>query len=201
MRKPRSSRRYRPARRQLDLPPPKLDREIAQALQPLINRPAIATADIITRIGSERILLVIAAAAWAASRLQADRKRREAASHVLTSLATASLFDHLSKHVFARQRPFLSLPDRERRQVPVSKGPYDSFLSGHAVHVGALAAALSRIWPEWRAPIWIGSGALAATRLYLFAHWFTDVAAGLLVGVGIEKANWAARRAVKSARR
>jgi undecaprenyl-diphosphatase len=63
----------------------------------------------------------------------------------------------------------------------------DSFPSGHALHLGALAAALARTASTPTASIgWVLAFVLASTRLLLLAHYLTDVAAGLVLGAGLE---------------
>lgn len=76
-----------------------------------------------------------------------------------------------------------------RRGVPRSGKPRNAFPSGHAVHIGAIAAALSRwVRPKWRPTVWAVALGLSATRLVVLAHWLTDVAAGLAIGIGLEAA-------------
>jgi membrane-associated phospholipid phosphatase len=59
----------------------------------------------------------------------------------------------------------------------------DSFPSGHALQVGALAASLHNASsPSTRLLIWPTAVALASTRVLLLAHYVTDIAAGLVLG-------------------
>jgi membrane-associated phospholipid phosphatase len=41
--------------------------------------------------------------------------------------------------------------------------------------------------PRYRNAIWGIGAALVTTRVVLLAHWFTDVVAGLALGVGVER--------------
>jgi membrane-associated phospholipid phosphatase len=63
-----------------------------------------------------------------------------------------------------------------------------SFPSRHAVHVGALAGALTRMRPQSFWSIWTAAFILAGTRVVLLAHHVTDVVAGLLLGLAINSA-------------
>lgn len=60
-----------------------------------------------------------------------------------------------------------------------------SFPSSHAANAAAAASVLSRRWRR----LWPVFAALAAlvgfSRMFLDRHWFTDVAAGALIGVGL----------------
>jgi membrane-associated phospholipid phosphatase len=62
------------------------------------------------------------------------------------------------------------------------------FPSGHALHIGAIAGPLLRVVPRSaRAAVGAGLLALAATRIWLLAHYASDVTAGLLLGAGVGK--------------
>jgi undecaprenyl-diphosphatase len=106
---------------------------------------------------------------------------------MLCSLASAAL-PHVLKRIFDRKRPDRTVVHGHRRGIPRSGNPYDSFPSGHAVHIGALATAISgMVSPQLRLAVWTPAMALAATRLVLFAHYPSDVAIGLTIGIGLER--------------
>lgn len=76
----------------------------------------------------------------------------------------------------------------QRRGVPRSGNAWDSFPSGHAVHIGAIAGPLSSLAPAWLSPIvWPFAAALAATRALLLAHYPSDVGAGLALGFLLDR--------------
>ena len=76
-----------------------------------------------------------------------------------------------------------------RHGIPRSGNAWDSFPSGHAVHLGAAAGPLRALVPRrFRRWVWPALMSLAATRLGLLAHYPSDVAAGLLIGVALETA-------------
>lgn len=54
------------------------------------------------------------------------------------------------------------------------------------MHVGALASAMSWLYPQWKSPVWAIGGVLAATRSVVLAHWASDVVVGLGAGVLVE---------------
>ena len=74
-----------------------------------------------------------------------------------------------------------------RHGIPRSGKAYDAFPSGHAMHVGAIASALSWVSPKSAPLAWSLGGLVAATRIVLLAHWMTDVLAGLAMGVVVER--------------
>jgi undecaprenyl-diphosphatase len=77
--------------------------------------------------------------------------------------------------------------DADRRGIQTSGKPHDAFPSGHAVHLGAVASALSWLYPDKRLLFWGGAGAIGLTRIAVLAHWASDVAAGLILGAATEK--------------
>jgi undecaprenyl-diphosphatase len=104
-------------------------------------------------------------------------------------MVIAAATPHVAKRVVNRTRPDRTVVGIRRHGIPRSGNAHDSFPSGHAVHLAALAAALMRIVPgRWRRVVWPVALSLAATRLGLLAHYPTDVAAGLALGIGIERA-------------
>src|SRR3569623_3383835 len=103
-------------------------------------------------------------------------RQRDAANYMLLNVAVSAAIPHEIKWFVDQERP-----DRRvhglRHGIPKSGKAKDAFPSGHAVHVGALAAAVSQFFPRWKSLIWTAGRGLAATRVVLLAHWTTDVLA------------------------
>jgi membrane-associated phospholipid phosphatase len=109
------------------------------------------------------------------------RRWRYFAAWILT-WAVAEIGLQLAKDFFKRSRPPFPL-------VPVSSY---SFPSGHAVATASIAVALvlalMHAGPERRKYEVLAAAAafvMALSRVYLNAHWFSDVVAGVLLGTGI----------------
>ena len=104
----------------------------------------------------------------------------------IAAIATAALLaegsTRLIKDLVGRSRPFEALKDPAVR---VLFNPPDSFSfpSGHAATAFAFAVLLNRLYPKARL-IWLYPVAawICLTRLYVGAHFLTDVAAGALIG-------------------
>ena len=168
------------------LAPTKLDKRVARAVarhaSPAVERPA----RLLTWAADEHVLLAISAALWLASRDGDDHARRQA-DHLLLSVGATAILPHLLKRVIDQERPDRRMIHGRRHGIPRSGNPYDAFPSGHAMHVGAVASAVSWASPKSAPVAWGLAGLVAATRIVLLAHWTTDVVAGLVMGTLVER--------------
>ena len=173
----------------IHIPPSDLDVLVAAAAADSARPSLERTLRVLIWLGDEKLLLAGAALSWAYVHLGADdREMQRAADEMLCAVALAGVVPHLCKRLFARERPDRTRLRRRGRGIPKSGNAWDSFPSGHAVHVGALAPAVARLVPaEVRPLVWPAALALAGTRLLLLAHYLSDVLAGLALGVVINK--------------
>jgi len=108
-----------------------------------------------------------------------------------TDRSTESVAEFLTwgadEHMFDQERPDRRTFLGHWRGVPFSGERLDAFPSGHAVHVGALASAASRLPAKQRNLAWAVGAGLVLTRVVLLAHWASDVVAGLAVGAVLER--------------
>jgi undecaprenyl-diphosphatase len=172
--------------REISLPPAAADRTIAR-FAARHTTPGIQKAvRVITCAADEHLVCAAAVAAWMLSRLT-NRPERAVTDHLLATVAASAALPHLIKKMVDQERPDRCMVGVDRRGVETSGKPRDAFPSGHGVHIGAVASALSWMYPR-RAPlIWAIGGTLAASRVAVLAHWPTDVLAGLAMGVAVEK--------------
>lgn len=109
------------------------------------------------------------------------KKYRPAGAAVLLSLLLMIVLgDGLLKHAVMRLRPCLDYP-WVPLAVPVPSGY--SFPSGHSFCSFAAATALFRYHRRWGIGALVLAAAIAFSRLYLFVHYPSDVAAGAIFGV------------------
>jgi membrane-associated phospholipid phosphatase len=156
-------------------------RAIAHRATPAVERPLRSA----TVLADERLLLTVAVGTWLVTRA-ASRRWRRVSNHILLTTLITSLLPHALKHVLAQERPDRLEVGLRRHGIPKSGKALDAFPSGHAVHMGALAAAISRAWPQYAAGAWSGGALVGLTRVALLAHWTSDVLAGGALGVGVE---------------
>jgi PAP2 superfamily len=171
----------------ISIPPTREDREIAlfaaQHTTPAIQECARA----VSWAADEHVLSAISVAIWILSRNR-DRKQRILADHLLATVAVSTALPHLLKQIVDQERPDRCMVGTDRHGVQTSGKPRDAFPSGHALHVGAIASALSWFYPKQAPVIWALSGGLAATRVAVLAHWASDVLVGMALGAGVERA-------------
>jgi undecaprenyl-diphosphatase len=163
-----------------------LDRRVAKAVarnaSPAVERPA----RLLTWAADEHVLYVVAGALWLAARAGDARERRQT-DHLALSVVTTAILPHLLKRLIDQERPDRSMVHGRRHGIPRSGKAYDAFPSGHAMHVGAVASAVSWADPKWAPIAWGLGGLIAATRIVVLAHWMTDVLAGLAMGALVER--------------
>jgi undecaprenyl-diphosphatase len=168
------------------VPPTSTDVAIANAIAARTGRPAERVAKTLTWGADEHILCALAGAWWIYCRNR-DPDRRRASDHILLTTAVATALPHVLKTIFDQQRPDRTTVRGHWRGIPLSGKRLDSFPSGHAVHVGALASAATVLPEKQRNLVWSMGAGLVVTRIVLLAHWASDVAAGLAVGASIER--------------
>jgi undecaprenyl-diphosphatase len=145
-----------------------------------------AIARAVTWGADEKVLLVVAAAAWLASRERNEALRR-AGNHALLVTIAASLLPHGLKAVFNQIRPDRRTILGHVHGISFSGKREDAFPSGHALHMGALASAAGTLPAGPRAAISTLALGLSLTRILVLAHWASDVVVGFALGVGLER--------------
>jgi membrane-associated phospholipid phosphatase len=134
----------------------------------------------------EKVLLVLAAVGWLASRGRGESLQR-AGNHALLVSVAASLLPHVLKTVFNQTRPDRMTIRGHLHGVAFSGKGEDAFPSGHAVHMGALASAAGTLPPGPRRAIQALAVGLSLTRIVVLAHWASDVVAGFALGAVLER--------------
>lgn len=187
------------------LPPSRMDLAVARACARSASRRRERSVQVLTWLADEKVLVGATALFWLYAHGRArDPALAPQADRMLLSVGIAGALPHLFKYLVRRRRPDRTVVRKGRRHgVPLSGNAWDSFPSGHAVHMGAIAGPITSLAPGWLRPlVWPLAAALAGTRTLLLAHYPSDVGAGLALGFLIDRAVGAlSRRARRQALR
>lgn len=133
----------------------------------------------------------LAAAAYVAGRAGLGKPAQSRARtatllslYLLATIATASALVHSLKFVIGRARPELIADMGAYSLTPFAGGDlFASFPSGHSTAVGAFFGAFSMLMPQLRPLFALGALTIGISRVIVGAHYPSDVAAGLLLGL------------------
>jgi membrane-associated phospholipid phosphatase len=178
------------SRTAIELPPTKADIVLSRTVAEHVDRPAERDLGIVTWLADENIVLGFAAVYWAYLRFSRTNIGMKAdADAMLASVALAGLVPHIFKRFVNRERPNRTQAPFFPHGIKRLGQAWDSFPSGHALHLGALASAGAQLAPRGVRPfVWPTAIGLACTRILLLAHYPTDVLAGLTFGALLHKA-------------
>jgi undecaprenyl-diphosphatase len=104
---------------------------------------------------------------------------------LFAAIAIPGVVVNILKHIIGRGRPYVGGSLDPFHMNPFSwPAAYASLPSGHAATAGAVAVAISTLWPRTRTLMLIYAVVILASRVVLTAHYLTDVLAGAAVGAG-----------------
>jgi undecaprenyl-diphosphatase len=160
---------------------PRIDRWAFDLLDPLQAEPIIGLAKMVTSLGSLAAMIAITAATavWALV-----KRRPVDAATVVLGAVLAYVLVHITKAAFDRPRPPGALVATENSAYP----------SGHATYVVAWVACATILvrggvhWATRVAAVTVALvivAAVAVSRVYLHAHYLTDVIGGVALGFAI----------------
>jgi membrane-associated phospholipid phosphatase len=170
----------------VEVKPTDADVEIAQAIAHHTSFVPEEIAKALTWGADEKVLLVLAAIGWMASRGGGEQLRR-AGNHALLVTMVSSLLPHGMKLIFDQTRPDRTTVLGHVHGISFSGKREDAFPSGHALHMGALASAAGALPSGPRRMIRTIAVGLSLTRVAILAHWASDVLAGFALGVVLER--------------
>ncbi len=155
-----------------------LDRWVLKSIKKLHNHTNNKIMAVITHLGSGGTV-------WFAMciPLIISRQMRNAGLNILLSLFITWLIGEITiKRIVGRVRPSEELPEDEQI---IKRPKYYSFPSGHSASSFSVAAVTMLRCPVWIViPVFVLASLIAFSRLYLRVHYLTDVAAGVILGLG-----------------
>ncbi|MBB4186712.1 membrane-associated phospholipid phosphatase [Sinorhizobium terangae] len=114
------------------------------------------------------------------------RTARNLSAYFLLTIGTASTVVHGLKFLIGRARPELFAEYGAYSLTPfTSDRLFESFPSGHSTAAGALFGAFAMLMPQLRPVFLILALAIGVSRVIVGAHYPSDVAAGLLLGLWV----------------
>ena len=166
------------------------DHRAAKLFKPyraIAETPAV---DAVSKLGDQPELRTIAGAIILAGiAFESDRMVRAGARMVIAHEAATLTKDTLKLQI-DRKRP-RSASDRRDSKPRMGKSKakeLSSFPSGHSAGSIAAARALAREYPEYGAAALVAAGLIAVLQVPRSAHYPSDVAAGLVIGLAAEAA-------------
>jgi membrane-associated phospholipid phosphatase len=149
-----------------------------------------AVVGVLNPIGSGVVLLVGCAALGLLCRWLRLSRLHDAAWLGALAFATAGLLEFSLKHLVGRLRPDAA-PSALSLGGPSFAQDVDSFPSGHATSVFAVATVFVSFYPRLAGPLYGLAAAIALGRVYLERHYVSDVLAGAFIGIAV--ATWLLR--------
>src|SRR5262249_13033156 len=107
----------------------------------------------------------------------------------------AGITEFAVKHLVSRARPDAGLASMAVLG-PGFTPDVDSFPSGHATSVFAVATIFASAYPRVAGPAYALAAAIALGRVYLQRHYLSDIAAGAMIGILFAAYLWRYRHAV-----
>jgi len=144
---------------------------------PILN----AVVGTINPIGSGVTLLIVCVALAVVSRRLRRPRLHDAACISALAFASAGLIEFSLKHLVGRPRPGAALASAGLLG-PSFAPDIDSFPSGHATSVFAVATVFAAYYPRLRWPLYALAAAIALGRVYLARHYVSDIIAGAALG-------------------
>lgn len=115
---------------------------------------------------------------------QKARTARNLSAYFLLTIGTASVLVHGLKLLIGRARPELLDKYGAYSLTPFTGDQmFESFPSGHSTAAGAMFGALAMLMPRFRPLFFLFAMVIGTSRVVVGAHYPSDVAAGLLLGL------------------
>jgi membrane-associated phospholipid phosphatase len=166
------------------------DRAAAKAVAPYRGSAAVKALSWASELGDQPQMLTLSGSVLAIGLIGRDRRLAKAGARMIAAHLLATLAKNFVKRRIDRTRP-RSARGRDGHKIKPGRSQAKektSFPSGHSAGAMAVARAFARHYPEHQAAALGAGGLIALAQIPRSAHYPTDVAAGLALGLAAEKA-------------
>lgn len=161
-----------------------------EAVKPYRRTAAVAALAQVSELGDQPQMLGISGAVLALGLFRSDPRMVRAGARMIAAHLLATGLKTVVKHRVDRTRPRNAASGGGPRPKPGQSKAKEksSFPSGHSAGAIAVARAFAREYPEHRLPALGAATLIALAQIPRRAHYPTDVAAGLAIGLAAEGA-------------
>ena len=183
--------------------PERADIAVAQRLAKHRHHPAMRLAGAASELGDQLPLLTLSGAFLALGWWREHPPSMAAGGRMIGSVLVATAIKTVLKRLLSRTRPHVLFDEGyyNVRTLGPNEGGWQSFPSGHTAGSVAAAGALTREFSSAAIPAYAAAGAIALAQVPRGAHYPSDVAAGVLIGLAaeavVERLGSAAARALR----
>jgi membrane-associated phospholipid phosphatase len=165
-----------------------LDDGADELFQPYIDSAPVRALDIVSKLGDQPQIRFMAAGLIVAGTFADNARLVRAGARMMIAHEAATLAKDVVKTLVDRTRPRSASGRDEKKPKGGDHTAKErtSFPSGHSAGAMAAARAFSREFPEHGAKAIGGAAFIAASQVPRSAHYPTDVAAGIALGLALE---------------
>jgi membrane-associated phospholipid phosphatase len=176
------------------------DGHVDEAVAPYRGSPPVKALSFVSDLGDQPQLRLISGGLIAAGLVRSDARMLRAGLRMLIAHELTTFAKNLVKERVDRTRPrsAQSIANRKIKRGNTHEKEESSFPSGHSAGAIAVARAFTREYPGHSTPAIGAAGLVAAAQVPRCAHYISDVAAGLALGIATEAAANAAWDAVEA---
>lgn len=166
------------------------DKAAHDALKPFRRTAMVRALTLVAKSGDQPPLLALSGGLLALGLVRRDRRMAGAGARMIAAHLVATAAKNFVKHRIDRTRPRSADGPNGRRIKPGRSRAKEktSFPSGHSAGAIAVARAFARDYPGQGAPAIAAGLAVALAQIPRAAHYPSDVAAGLAIGLAAEAA-------------
>ncbi len=139
----------------------------------------------VTLLGDGRADFAIAVGFLALGYFTQRAREREVGKQAFYALLVSSLIAQVVKYSVCRSRPYVDNAGVFNFLPCALRGAFASFPSGHVTTAFTLATVLAAASPRARGAVYFLAMLVAASRVYLGSHFFSDILAAAVLGVGV----------------